>query len=339
MNKINLHCHSTYSDGLPTLEELVIEHKKEGFDCFIVTDHLYSGSLYSDMSLNPASYKKQTEELEYLERKHDFRCFQGVELGVYHEEVLVFGQSTILEILEYLENHKTETIGLSHYLDLFDIMKRILKIASSESHNEKRKEEETVMSKFEIDENDYKLAAEKLEVSVAAIKAISEVESSGGGFDKQGRLKLLFEGHIFYKYMKKAGKNVEKLEKEFPTICYSSWNKRGSSYKLDQNERLKTAISLNEEIAYMSASYGRFQIMGFNFKECGHISAKAMYDILSISEGKQLISFCYFIKSNEKLHEALKKLDWATFAKIYNGPQYKQNNYDAKLAASFKKFS
>jgi hypothetical protein len=34
----------------------------------------------------------------------------------------------------------------------------------------------------------------------------------------------------------------------------------------------------------------------------------------------------------------LENLDWAKFARGYNGAGYKQNKYDEKLAAAYKKY-
>ena len=39
--KINLHCHSNYSDGYASLSEMAEEHQKQGFSAFVVTDHCY----------------------------------------------------------------------------------------------------------------------------------------------------------------------------------------------------------------------------------------------------------------------------------------------------------
>ena len=39
--KINLHCHSNYSDGYVSLDKMAQEHKKLGFSAFVVTDHCY----------------------------------------------------------------------------------------------------------------------------------------------------------------------------------------------------------------------------------------------------------------------------------------------------------
>ena len=44
-----------------------------------------------------------------------------------------------------------------------------------------------------------------------------------------------------------------------------------------------------------------------------------------------------FVIVNPAIHMALRKGDWAAFAKGYNGPAYVKNQYDIRLAAAFKK--
>ena len=45
--KINLHCHSDYSDG-HDLMEMALAHKEQGFSAFVVTDHVYPLFLADD---------------------------------------------------------------------------------------------------------------------------------------------------------------------------------------------------------------------------------------------------------------------------------------------------
>ena len=41
---------------------------------------------------------------------------------------------------------------------------------------------------------------------------------------------------------------------------------------------------------------------------------------------------------NSKLMDKLKELDWAGFAKKYNGPSYAKNAYDQKLQNAYNNF-
>ena len=56
------------------------------------------------------------------------------------------------------------------------------------------------------------------------------------------------------------------------------------------------------------------------------------------SEGEHLKAFGNFITSNS-LDGALRNHQWAKLAAGYNGPGYKDNQYDTKLANAYAKYS
>ena len=97
-------------------------------------------------------------------------------------------------------------------------------------------------------------------------------------------------------------------------------------------------MSLDGQAALESASWGRFQIMGFNFAACGYKSVMAFVRAMYESEGKQLDAFVAFIR-HANLTAALREKRWADFARGYNGPGYAANSYDQKLQAAYEKFS
>ena len=194
--------------------------------------------------------------------------------------------------------------------------------------------DEASVGKF-LTEQDFQAAAELLGVEVAAIKAVAEVESYGSGFLPDGRTKILFERHKFYKYLAAAlGKTAaNRLMQVNPNIC----NSKAGGYKGNEAEypRFKAAISYDETAAMLSASYGRFQIMGFNYRACGFDSVQAYVAAQATTEGAHLMAFCNFIKANEAIYKALKAKRWAAFAAGYNGADYKINNYDTKMAQAY----
>jgi hypothetical protein len=187
------------------------------------------------------------------------------------------------------------------------------------------------MSKL-LSDNDFETAAFILECEVAAIRAVAEVESAGAGFLDNGLAKILFEGHIFYKYTSGAYAATN------PTICYPRWTTKFYKGGAAEYDRLREAEALNRTAARMSASYGKFQIMGFNYSVCGFNSVEDFYNAMQNSEADQLNAFCEFIKSNN-LIPALQNRNWAQFARAYNGPEYARNAYDTKLAAAYKKYA
>lgn len=191
----------------------------------------------------------------------------------------------------------------------------------------------------QLTEEDFKLAARLLDVEPAALKAVKEVESGRyGGFLASGRPVILFEGHIFWSQLKKKGINPETYAKGNEDILYPKWDK--SHYKSGEAEytRLDKAREINRDAADASASWGMFQIMGFNHAACGEKTVAGFVEMMHKSELHQLLLSARFIRSAGML-PALQLKNWAEFAKRYNGPAYAQNKYDQKLAAAYKKFA
>lgn len=183
---------------------------------------------------------------------------------------------------------------------------------------------------------DFIVAASKLMVDVPAIKAVAEVESGGDGFLSNGDIKILFEGHQFYKYTKGV------YARSHPTICYPKWTSafyckgKTDARGACELERLRQAQALDHKAALYSASYGKFQIMGFNYTLCGFTGVDEFVDFMKESEGNQLQAFCEYI-TNTNLDDPLRAHSWADFARRYNGPGYAKNAYDKKLAAAYTK--
>ena len=191
---------------------------------------------------------------------------------------------------------------------------------------------------MKLKESDYIRAAKDLNIPVAAIKAVQEVETGGkGGFIDLYRPTILFEGHIFWNQLKRHGKRPEDFVNGNEDILYPKWTKSHYIGGTGEYVRLERAKRINEDAALCSASWGMFQIMGFNYIACGCSSVQEFIDQMKESEGKQLDLFVKFIKFNG-WDTYLKKLDWPGFACKYNGPSYKDNDYDIKLEKAYKKY-
>jgi hypothetical protein len=81
---------------------------------------------------------------------------------------------------------------------------------------------------------------------------------------------------------------------------------------------VREAYALDPQNAVASASYGLFQIMGFNFVACGFADAKAFVADMAKSQAAQLAAFANFVRSNNLADELVRK-DWEGFAAGYNG--------------------
>lgn len=187
---------------------------------------------------------------------------------------------------------------------------------------------------------DFELAAATLRVPVAAIRAFAEVESRGAGFLMDDRPVILFERHVFRRQLIAHGASlatVTDLDKARPDICNKDPGGYGS--KTAEWDRLAEAIKINRPAALESASFGMFQVMGFNWKRCGYASVQAFVNAMFASSAAHLDSFVRYIQSDAKLLKALRAQDWPTCARLYNGANYAINHYDTKLAEAFARYS
>ncbi|MEM7007772.1 MAG: N-acetylmuramidase family protein [Thermodesulfobacteriota bacterium] len=187
-----------------------------------------------------------------------------------------------------------------------------------------------------LSEKDLQTVAEDLGVELAVVKAVNEVESSGQGFlgDKP---KILFEGHILWRQLKKHGLDPKDHVAGNEDVLYSSWTREHYIGGQSEHLRLDKAKKIHENAALESASWGLFQIMGFHWENLGYKSVKDFVRLMNKSEGEHLKAFGRFVVANN-LTKYLKNKEWANFARRYNGPGYKTNKYDEKLARAYQKY-
>lgn len=173
--------------------------------------------------------------------------------------------------------------------------------------------------------------AERIGCEVEAIIAVASVESNGGGFDPEGFPKTLFEAHWFHKLTK------GKYTQSHPHISSVKWNRKlyGKSWR-EEKARLAEAVSLDRNAALQSASWGMFQIMGFNHGKCGYKTVQQFVNAMCRDENSQLEAFTGFIIES-RLDDELRDRRWADFARLYNGPSYAVNKYDIKLEKAYQK--
>lgn len=190
-----------------------------------------------------------------------------------------------------------------------------------------------------ITEEQFKEAAALLKCELAAVKAVNKVESGGrSSFFTDGRPKILFEGHIFWKELLRLKIDPKLHVAGNEDILYPSWiiEKVRPFYKLDQYTRLTKARLINKDAADKSASWGAFQIMGNNHVNCGYAKVSD-FVAAQADEYKQLLCFCTYLK-NTHIDLHLQHLDWKGFARAYNGADYAKNLYDTKLKTAYDSF-
>lgn len=172
------------------------------------------------------------------------------------------------------------------------------------------------------------------------LHAIMDVEAPKSGFDAEGRPRILFEPHIFYRELGPGTKRDEAVRRG---LAYAAQRKGAYGPESGQYDKLFRAIDIHRAAALRSCSWGRGQIMGFNHKLVGFISADAMVAAFAASEAAQVEAIVRFAAS-KKLDTTLRKIDvkarstpddWRPFAKGYNGEGYEKNGYHVNLSSRF----
>lgn len=192
------------------------------------------------------------------------------------------------------------------------------------------------MSKPVLTEQDFIQTAAELDVEVAAIKAVSEVESRGAGFYPDGRPTILFERHVFSRL------TSGQWDKSYPHLS----NPVAGGYvspKVDlygEHKRFEEASRLHRDAAIQATSWGKFQLLGEGYLSyCRYPTLQAFLDDMYKSEQGQLNGFKNFIRTKRHVLPAMKAKDWDTFAFYYNGKNYRKNEYQIKLAAAYKRYN
>lgn len=166
--------------------------------------------------------------------------------------------------------------------------------------------------------------AQRLGCTVAQINAIAKVESSGGGFDKSGKPKILFERHWFHRLTGGRWSPATFSQAQSGGYGESSWFK------------LSAACARNPDAAFSSASWGKFQVMGGHWRRLGYPSPYAMAWTAIQSEADHYEMLVRYIEKFALKH-ALRAISadpetCRRFAKGYNGPQYERLGYHTKIA-------
>lgn len=196
-----------------------------------------------------------------------------------------------------------------------------------------------------LSNNDLVAAAERLDVPLASVYAVNEVESKGKGLLDNGKPVILFERHIMYRQLTKVrnkGDDAAELQRHADQLALTNpalVNPKAGGYigGTAEHQRLAMARLIDDIAALESASWGAFQIMGFHWQRLGYTSVQDFVTAMSDSESQQFDAFTRFIETDPALHKALKARKWAEFAKLYNGPGYQRNLYDIKLQRAYER--
>lgn len=180
-----------------------------------------------------------------------------------------------------------------------------------------------------LTDDDYVAVAEILDVDVAAIKAVVDIETGRQhtGFIAPRKPIVYFDAKVFRGACARKGINISK----YKIVSGHGVNQERA------HQRLQVACEIDSVTAWESTFWGMFQIGGFNWKLCG---AKDLNDFvyrMKYSERTQLELFANFLV-NTGLVKYLQTKNWGAFAYRYNGPKYARRGYHTRLARAYNKY-
>lgn len=209
---------------------------------------------------------------------------------------------------------------------------------ASTAHKEKTAAADTLpkadsLSRYSgLSEEDFRIVARQLQVEVAAIKAVVEIEAGKQmkGFYAPGVPVVNFDRTMFNRFRAKAtGGKADKSSKVPPGL---------KGYALQEWTQLANARKINNAAADMGTFWGMFQIGGFNYKFCGCQTIDEFVKRMSESELEQLELFAAFITKGNMVSD-LRSKNWAGFARKYNGAGYAKRGYHTRMAAAYAKYN
>lgn len=194
-----------------------------------------------------------------------------------------------------------------------------------------------------LSEADLQRAARALNIEVAAIKAVNEVESRGEGF-LNGQPVILFERHVFWRRLRGTGIDPRPFQAGNEDILS---NQRGGYIGgVAEYERMARAQMIDSACALESASWGLFQIMGYHWETLGYRDVKDFVAKMQHGEANHLEAFVRFVKANrldrflrrDAGQESLQLSNFTDFARGYNGRGFARNQYHTKMMKAYRRY-
>lgn len=193
-----------------------------------------------------------------------------------------------------------------------------------------------------IEDIDLPRIAARIGVGEDELHAFMDVEASASGFDRQGRPKMLFEPHIFFRLLGKGPKRDAAVK---AGLAYAKWGAK--PYPRDSYPRLIQAMAIDEVAALKSASWGLSQILGQWHADCGYPTARAMVEAFMADEEAHLEATVRLLTA-WKVDDDLRRLaalkrpttaeDCAAIAKVWNGEAYAKHDYHGRLAKAHNRW-
>lgn len=180
--------------------------------------------------------------------------------------------------------------------------------------------------------------ARELRVEPAALAAVAHIESglkTHAMVDGKPEPLIRFEGHYFDRRL--SGSKRERARKEGLASPRAGAIPNPAS-QAARWRLLARAAAIDPAAAHESVSWGMGQVMGAHWAWLGYPDIMALVAQARGGVGGQLRLMARYI-DKAGLCPALRDRNWAAFARGYNGPGYRANNYDGKLASAYRTYA
>ncbi|WP_164743128.1 N-acetylmuramidase domain-containing protein, partial [Mesorhizobium sp. Z1-4] len=181
--------------------------------------------------------------------------------------------------------------------------------------------------------------AARLNIEEAALLAVVEVESAGHVYATvAGRQEPLirFEGHYFDDCLT----GEKQAEARALGLAHPSAGRVGNpaSQAKRWSQLYLPASQISARAAFESTSWGVGQVMGAHWRWLGYASPAAMLKtVRSGAAGQVEVMVRYIEKAG--LIGSLQRLDFAAFARGYNGPAYAKYGYHTKMKRAYESWA
>lgn len=175
-------------------------------------------------------------------------------------------------------------------------------------------------------------------IPAAALAAVAHVESGmrvHAVIDGRPEPLIRYEGHYFDQRLSgKARAEARRRGLADPKAgAIANPASQAGRWRL-----LRSAAAIDHKAAHESVSWGIGQVMGAHWAWLGYASVDDLVaEARSGTRGQLRLMTRYIVRAG--LAPALGEKRWAAFARGYNGPGYRRNAYDAKLARAHARYA